>query len=204
MRKYICISLVLIISLSNLTLNAQIQSSIISRAVSLSEKGEYEQTISLLLNAEYMFLESDSTDFNILYHLHLGNAYLQTQVYDKAEAHLLDCFTRIEKKYSKYSKEYCNLYHLLVQVYELSDNYDKLSNSYLNYLDVIEKVYGKDIPIYSENLFKLGQLYLQLSQYNLSEKYLLQSLEMIEKNLGKENIDYISIYTIVGMMYEEY
>lgn len=202
MKKHIYIVLVLIIPLSNLTLNAQIQSSIISRAISLNEKGEYEQTISLLLNAEYMFHESDSTDFNILYHLHLGNAYLQTQMYDKAEIHLLNCFTRIEKKYGKYSKEYSLYYHLLIQVYNLSYNYEKLISSTLNFLDVIKNVYGTDNPAYSEHLYTLGNLYLQLSQYDLAEKYLLQALEVREKNLGKEHIDYIVTYTSVGSLYE--
>lgn len=184
-------------------LSAQTPSSIMFQADSLSKVGEYKQTISLLQANKDILLDSDSTDFEIYYHLYIGNAYLQSQAYEQAEEHLLDCFTRIEKKYGKYSKEYCQYYHLLIEVYNLSCNYERLIDSSLVYLDIIENVYDKDIPAYSETLTTLGSLFLQLSQYDLSEKYLIQALELREENLGKEHYDYITTYNNLGFFYSQ-
>ncbi|MCL2651271.1 MAG: tetratricopeptide repeat protein, partial [Candidatus Azobacteroides sp.] len=180
---------------------AQTPKEIITQADSLTKNEQYEQAISLLQRNKDIMINTDSTDFETAYNMYVGNAYLQTKAYDKAEVYMTKCFSLIEKKYGKYSENYCNYYHLLISVYDLSYNYDKLVDSYLNYLDIIEKVYGKDIPEYAQSLTVLGNLYTQLSKYDLAEKYFTQALELQEKNLGKDNSDYINTYNNLGILY---
>jgi len=135
------------------------------------------------------------------HYIDTGYSYLEIHKLDSAEIYLKKALALIEERHGKYSKEYCDYFPMLIELYDLSYNYEKLIDSYLNYLDVIEKVLGQEAPEYSRNMNVLGDLYMQLEQYELAETYLAQALVLHENNLGKDNIDYIDIYNNLGLLY---
>jgi CHAT domain-containing protein/tetratricopeptide (TPR) repeat protein len=186
---------------SDVSVFTQTCEEILFYADSLMTNWQYEQVISLLQSKKDVFLNSESPDNHATYNLYLGNAYLTTQVYDKAETYLKEGCTIIEKEYGKYSEEYCDKLPLLIEVYDLTYNYEKLIDSYLSYIEIIEKVYGKNVPEYSNSLNVLGYLYMQLGKYDLAEQYLTQALELRETNLGKEHADYIITLNNLGLLY---
>ncbi|GHT14155.1 hypothetical protein AGMMS4956_11480 [Bacteroidia bacterium] len=201
MKLYLNLGIIILLSGFVSNSYAQTAKEILGRADSLAINEQYEQVIPLLQSNKDLFCDTESADNHANYNLYLGNAYLATLVYDKAETYLIEGYTIIEQTYGKYSEQYCTYFPLLIKVYDLSYNYEKLIDSYLSYIDIVEKVYSKDIPEYSNSLNILGYLYMQLAKYDLAEQYLTQALEIREKNLGKENPDYIITLNNLGLLY---
>ncbi|HET6769659.1 MAG TPA: CHAT domain-containing tetratricopeptide repeat protein [Chitinophagaceae bacterium] len=156
---------------------------------------EYYQKANDLLKNDSAFTASYQRNSN-----HIGDLYVATGQYSKAEPFYLEAKQVIEKLEGKENADYAASCNNLGRVYRLMGQYEKSEVLLIEAKNLREKILGKENADYATTCNNLAVLYFEVGQYETARPFYVEAKEIREKVLGKEHIDYAASVNNLGIL----
>ncbi len=120
----------------------------------------------------------------------IGDLYVTTGQYGKAEPFYANALELREKMQGKQNLDYALSSHNLGRLYRMLGKYEKAETLLIEAKQIRERLLGTQNADYANSCNNLGILYVEIGEYDKAKPLYLEARSIREKVLGKEHVDY--------------